>query len=365
MDRAGILKNAQARHVRVELTERCNNDCIHCYINRPEHDPQALHSEMSTATVINFLEQACELGCLRVTFTGGEPLLRHDFRALYTHARRLGFIITLFTNGRLIDSEWIELFVEMPPGRPIELTTYGMTAAVYDRVVRRQGAFAEFENGIDLLRRRQVPFVVKMAVLNENKHQTDLYKKWLAGILPQAVPGFITDLNLRVRRDDPARDQQIRQQRISAEEALALFTDQPQARSAARDFCREFAGSRGAALFHCGMGENIAVDAYGMILGCLLLRDPELQVPLQDGALRFAIEEFFPQRVKRTAGNSDYLFRCARCSLFGYCDQCPAQSYLEYGVLDAPVAHLCSAAHLRARQFGLIPADIPGWEIRR
>ena len=38
-------------------------------------------------------------GCLWLLITGGEPLIRPDFLDVYTHAKRKGLIITLFTNG--------------------------------------------------------------------------------------------------------------------------------------------------------------------------------------------------------------------------------------------------------------------------
>ena len=109
----------------IELTERCNNRCIHCYINRPEDDTVAKAREMETGFVLDLLRQAAVLGCLSVRFTGGEPLLRTDFREIYITARRLGMWVTIFTNARLITPELADLFVKIPPGRPIEVSVYG------------------------------------------------------------------------------------------------------------------------------------------------------------------------------------------------------------------------------------------------
>src|SRR5512137_1301434 len=90
------LKSSQAPssssllgHLDIELTERCNNACIHCYINQPEHDAGARSREMNTAFIKEILQQSADLGCLTIRFTGGEPLLRNDFTELYFFARRL------------------------------------------------------------------------------------------------------------------------------------------------------------------------------------------------------------------------------------------------------------------------------------
>ena len=85
-----------------ELTERCNNACIHCCINQMEHDAGLAAREMDTGFVKDLLQQAADLGCLSVRFAGGEPLLRSDFTDLYLFARRLGLRVVLFTNARLI-----------------------------------------------------------------------------------------------------------------------------------------------------------------------------------------------------------------------------------------------------------------------
>src|SRR5271157_3938356 len=86
----------------LELTERCNNDCIHCCINLPEDDVRARSRELSTSGIIAILKEAAALGALSVCFTGGEPLLRDDFTDLYLSARRLGLKVMLLTNARLI-----------------------------------------------------------------------------------------------------------------------------------------------------------------------------------------------------------------------------------------------------------------------
>src|SRR5512135_1252030 len=74
----------------VELTERCNNDCLHCCINLPANDEEARQREMTTDQIKQIFQQAADLGCLQVRLSGGEPLLRPDFEELYLFARRLG-----------------------------------------------------------------------------------------------------------------------------------------------------------------------------------------------------------------------------------------------------------------------------------
>src|SRR6476620_8011330 len=82
--------------VQLDLTYRCNERCVHCYL---DHDD---HGEMTTAEVKHVLDQLAAAGTLFLIFSGGELLLRKDFFELVAYARQLGFDIKLKTNGLLI-----------------------------------------------------------------------------------------------------------------------------------------------------------------------------------------------------------------------------------------------------------------------
>ena len=90
----------------MELTERCNDNCIHCFINLPANDLTAKERELSTKEIEGILQEAASLGCLTVRFTGGEPLLREDFEEIYLFARQLGLKVLLFTNATIANVLW-------------------------------------------------------------------------------------------------------------------------------------------------------------------------------------------------------------------------------------------------------------------
>lgn len=361
------------RHLDIELTERCNNACIHCYINQPEHDAAAAAREMETAFVQDLLRQAADLGALSVRFTGGEPLLREDFTELYLCARRLGLMVTLFTNARLITPELAQLLARIPPRQPVEVTVYGMHADSYDAVAARRGAWAEFRRGIDLLLEYKIPFIVKQALLPPNRHEIDEFEAW-AATLPgmQQRPGYSMNFDLRARRDHPAKNRLIRSLRLSPEETVAMLNRNPGYVQEMRQFCAKFIGPPEDRLFSCGAGEGLTIDAYGQAQMCLQLRHPEVVSDLHsagemiqgESPLRYVLTRVFPHWRERRAENPEYLRRCARCFLKGLCEQCPAKSWQEHGTLDTPVEYLCQVAHAQARHLGLIDGDENAWEVK-
>ena len=260
----------------LELTERCNNDCIHCCINLPEEDA-AREREIPTGEVKRILIEAATLGALSVRFTGGEPLLRKDFAELYLFARRLGLNVMIFTNARLITPAIADLLARVPPRELMEVTVYGMTKTSYEAVSRVSGSYDEFRRGIDLLLDRKIPFVVKSSFLPTNRDEIALFENWESTIPAMKVlPVYSLFLDLRCRRDSPAKNLVIESLRISPEEGLAILSQNRQVYSKhMQDFCSRFMRPPGERLFPCGAGLGGCVDAYGVLQPCLLLRHPE------------------------------------------------------------------------------------------
>jgi pyrroloquinoline quinone biosynthesis protein E len=88
-----------------ELTYRCPLHCAFCY---NPLDFAQLSDELDTATWLDVITQARELGAVQIGFSGGEPLLRDDLETLVEHARRLGFYTNLITSGIGLNEQRIE-----------------------------------------------------------------------------------------------------------------------------------------------------------------------------------------------------------------------------------------------------------------
>ncbi len=351
----------------MELTERCNNNCIHCYINLPADDRHAQKRELSTGEIQEILQEALSLGCLTVRFTGGEPLLREDFEDLYIFARRLGLRVTICTNATLITPTLAKVFGRTPPLMPIEITLYGMTRNSYEAITRIAGSFEAAWSGTHLLLEYQVPFVVTGALLPPNKEEIEEFESW-ASTIPwmDTAPSYTLLLDLRARRDSSKKNILIKGLRPSPEDVITFFSRrQEKYLKEMREFCSMFARPSGTNIFSCGAGvRSGCVDAYGYLQPCMLLRHPDTVYDLKKGSLKDAMTNFFPRIRQRKAKNRDYLTRCANCFLKGLCEQCPAWSWMEHGTLDTPVDYLCEVAHAQARVLGLLEEGEQAWQIR-
>ena len=136
-----LLVSAKEKRVPVlgqfELTACCNLDCKMCYIHNS--DSNSLRAkELSTETWMRIFDEAYDMGLMFATLTGGECLLRYDFKELYLHLWRKRVRVSIFTNGILINDEYVEFFKKYPPEK-IRISLYGSSEAAYRRVTGHEG----------------------------------------------------------------------------------------------------------------------------------------------------------------------------------------------------------------------------------
>jgi radical SAM protein with 4Fe4S-binding SPASM domain len=335
----------------LEITARCNNDCRHCYINLPAGDRTAQAQEMAPDEIGNIADQAVELGAVWCLITGGEPLLRPDFADIYLALKRKGLLVSVFTNATLINQEHMALFQRYPP-RDIEVTVYSATQETYERVTRRPGSFAAFVRGLDRLLESGVRVRLKAMALRSNLHEMPE----IARFCRQRTKDYYRfDPQLHLRFDgDPARNEEIKAERLSPEEIAALERADPERFEALEKKCAdlirpEFAQHTCNHLFHCGAGNgsfNVSYD--GLFRLCSSLYHPDCVYDLRTGSLSDAWHNFVPQVRDMRSDRREFLETCRRCPLVNLCLWCPAHAYLETGELDGPTLYFCAVAHARA-----------------
>lgn len=344
----------------VELTERCNNDCVHCAISRRAGDAAARRRELTAAELDGVFSQATDLGCLTVRLTGGEPLLRGDFPEVYMAARRRGLTVRLLTNGCLLTPSLARLLGTVPPLEPVEVTAYGHDRRSYEAVTRVPGSFARFRRGLRLLAEHRVRFRLKGVLLAGASQERRRFESWAQG-LSGTRPEMTLLLDLRHRRDSKERNEAISRLRLPPEAIAAASRSDRLFREQMKLFPARHMGPQGAKLFSCSAGNSVCLDASGRLQPCLLLRKRDLTYDLSGGSLRHALQAFFPGVVGARTANRRYLQRCGRCQLKGFCRQCPAISYIEHGRLDKPVEYYCRVAHQQAYALGWLMPGQKAW----
>jgi radical SAM protein with 4Fe4S-binding SPASM domain len=327
----------------IEVTDRCNLRCVHCYINLPAADRQAQERELTCRELCGLLDQIVDEGCLWLLLTGGEPLIRSDFLHIYTYAKRKGLLITLFTNGSLVTPRIADHLAEWRPFA-VEITLYGHTQETYEEVTGVPGSYGRCMRGIELLLERELPLKLKSMIMTLNRHEVWDMRAFAQGL----GVDFRFDPVLNVRLDGDRRPAELR---ISPEEAVALDLADEQRVKEWREFCDKFWGPppQPEHLYQCGAGVGtFHIDPYGQLSACLMSRVPSYD--LRQGAFHEGWHDFMPQvRAQKWSRETP----CRNCELLALCGQCPGWAQMEHGDQEAPVEYLCQIAHLRVQALGL------------
>ena len=131
-----------------ELSPVCNFSCRMCYVRRTA--AEVAQSPRPILTLERWLElarQAREEGLLYLLLTGGEPLLWPDFWPLYEQLIRMGFLVSINTNGSLLDEAAIARLKQFPPRR-VNITLYGASDATYQAQCGAKDVFSRIDSAI-------------------------------------------------------------------------------------------------------------------------------------------------------------------------------------------------------------------------
>jgi radical SAM protein with 4Fe4S-binding SPASM domain len=291
------------------------------------------------------------MGAIWCLITGGEPLLRPDFPEIYLTLKRKGLLTAVFTNATLINEQHIALFCKYPP-RDIEITVYGVTRQTYEAITGRPGSFDKFMNGLDLLLKGGVSVRLKAMAIRSNLHEQQAIAEFCRKLTKDY---FRFDPQLHLRFDgDPVRNEEIRSERLTPEQIVALESSDEKRINALRENCNTlinegFNHFGCDHLFHCGAGSgsfNVGFD--GRFRLCSSLCAEGTTYDLRQGKLSEAWNDLVPHVKDLRSQRKEFLETCRKCELVNLCLWCPAHANLETGELDGATPYFCEVARLRA-----------------
>lgn len=135
-----------------ELSPLCNFSCRMCYVRKtPEEVRNHPRKMMTKEQWLRIAEEARKQGLLYLLLTGGEPFIWPDFWELYEKLIEMGFLVSINTNGSMIDDEVVERFKKNPPCR-INITLYGASDETYEKLCKAKGVFTKVEQAIRKLK---------------------------------------------------------------------------------------------------------------------------------------------------------------------------------------------------------------------
>ena len=324
----------------IELLPLCNMNCDMCYV-RMSREEMARQGRLRTlAEWTDLGRQMAEAGVLFLLLTGGEPLLYPDFKELYLSLKNMGMILTINTNGTLIDEEWADFFGRHKPRR-VNITLYGADDRAYRELCHYPGGFEKTVNAVRLLRQRGVD--VKLGGSVTGRNAADLERILAIGRELDVPVRMDTYMMPGVReRGRPFNEQA----RLSPEEAAgARITALRQemgpelwAGYVEESLRRVRAEETSSRKVTC-MGGNCSftVNWQGELRSCVVLTEPA--APVFERGFQAAWQEV-------SARTAEILLneKCASCRLRPLCRTCAASALLETGSFDGVPDYMCRYA---------------------
>ena len=133
-----------------ELTPCCNMACKMCYVRLTKQQQQAIAPLHTAEEWLQLGKTARDNGMLYLLLTGGEPFLHPEFRKIMEGLHRMGLIISINTNGTMIDEKTVEWLKKVPPVR-LNITLYGASDETYERLCGNPHGFTQVTRAIRLL----------------------------------------------------------------------------------------------------------------------------------------------------------------------------------------------------------------------
>ncbi|MFZ0737246.1 MAG: radical SAM protein [Candidatus Acidiferrales bacterium] len=317
--------------VQLDLTYRCNERCVHCYL---DHDD---HGEMTTAEIKNLLDQLASAGVFMLTLSGGEILMRRDFFEILEYARELLFCVRLKTNAVMIREREAERIRELGVDS-IQVSIYSHRPEVHDAITKMPGSLKRSVAAIKFLKSRDLKVIIANVLMTQN--MTDYPGvRALADSLgvpctldPTVTPMMdgnrsILDLNV----DAAAL------QKVFRDEALVGNVEQ---------FCAPppSADEEELQSLPCSAGHTACyVSPYGDVYPCV-------QFPLPSGNVRktpfLDIWRYSDQLNEVRSIRIADLPSCSKCTHVSSCTRCPGLAYME-GNMRGPSIQDCEKSFAR------------------
>ena len=139
-----------------ELTPVCNMDCKMCYVRMSRQTQEKIAPLADANQWLKMAQEAKDAGMLYLLLTGGEPFLHPQFRQIMEGLHKMGFVISINSNGTLIDEGTVAWLKSCPPVR-INISLYGASDNTYARLCGNPQGFTQVTRAIGLLKQAGIP----------------------------------------------------------------------------------------------------------------------------------------------------------------------------------------------------------------
>lgn len=346
-----FLEEVQGRplisNLQFELSSRCNERCIHCYI---PNEKKNKGFDMPTAKVKSILDEFAAMGGIHVTLSGGEAFLHKDIIEIAEYCREKDLKISILSNLISLKDEQIERLKAINVSI-VQVSLYSMDPKIHDFITTVKGSFEKSKAAIEKLVAADIPVQISCPTMKANR-------KGYAEVLEYAKSLKIkaqTDFIMMARSD---LDTGNLANRLSIEETEELLRDIIEHDTQYREGTLQQLPVSDEIRFNierylkkpvCGVGyDNCCITANGDVYPCSGWQDYVL-----GNVYKQSLKDIWEnsERVKELRKITNASFpACIECEARDYCARCLVRNYNESGGdMFAINHHFCEVAFLTKR----------------
>lgn len=330
------------------LTARCDQNCLHCYLREESSYRREIENELGFEDCIRILDDFYSTFSkwgmpVRITFTGGDPLLREDLFDLVRIATDKGIQVSILGNPNHLDLETAKELKRLGV-YSYQISIDGMEDT-HDYLRGRKGAFSDAIKGIRVLKNSGLRSVVMFTLSARNAHD-------LVNVIKLMASEEVSVFDF-ARLVPIGRGRDLQKQMLEPQEYRRLLLEVFEVyRDLSEKNCYTHFGRKDylwkllyqelgllkplpkSDLIYsgCGVGSTIlTILADGTVFSCRRLPIKIGKVPKQ------SIKEVFLFSKKhqelREIGNFQ---KCSNCDLLRHCRGCPAVAYGVNGSFYSP-----------------------------
>jgi AdoMet-dependent heme synthase len=317
--------------VHLDVTYRCNERCVHCYLDHEDH------GEMTTAEICDVLDQLSDAGVFFLTLSGGEVFMRRDFLEIVAHARRLLFNVKVKTNGVMIREAEAKKLRELGVEQ-VQISVYSHRPEVHDRITKLPGSLQRTIAAIRFLKSQGLKVTIANVLMSANFSDN-------AGVMELAKEldvSYTLDPTITPKMDG---DGSVLAWRAAGSDIEQIFRN-PELVGDVEQFCAPPPAPDEDVMdgYPCSAGHTACyISPYGEVFPCV-------QFPLPSGNVRrqtfLDIWRHSRKLNEVRSIRARDLSVCSTCAHVGTCTRCPGLAYME-GNMRGPSRADCEKSFLR------------------